>query len=382
MMGIFQDLEAFGHEQVTFFQDKESGLRAIIGVHSTVLGPALGGCRMWTYANEAAALKDVLRLSRGMTYKAALAGLNLGGGKAVIIGDSHSQKSKELMLAFGRAVDTLGGRYITAEDVGMSVKDIDTVRQVTDFAVGGSNHGGSGDPSIMTAFGVFQGMKAALKHAGFGVKFEGIRVAVQGTGNVGYHLCKYLANAGAKLTVTDIYPAQVQKVAKEFGAEVVAPQDIYSIDADIFAPCALGAILNNRTISQLKCKIVAGSANNQLESETDGGALAARGILYVPDYAINAGGLINVAGELDGYNHERVLTKVGRIYNTIDHIFEQSKTQSILPHQAADSIAEERLNSGRQERESLRAIDDRGARTVHPALKTTRTTGNWSVVHH
>jgi leucine dehydrogenase len=258
-----------------------------------------------------------------MTYKAALAGLNLGGGKGVIIGDSHTQKTKELMLAFGRAVDSLAGRYITAEDVGMTVKDIDTVRQVTDFAVGGSNHGGSGDPSIMTAFGVFQGMKAALKHAGFGVKFEGIRIAVQGTGNVGYHLCKYLANAGAKLTVTDIYPNQMDKVAREFGAEVVAPQDIYSVHADIFAPCALGAILNNRTIPQLKCKIVAGSANNQLESETDGRALAARGILYVPDYAINAGGLINVAAELDGYNHERVLTKVGRIYNTIDHVFEQ-----------------------------------------------------------
>jgi leucine dehydrogenase len=382
MMGIFQDLETFGHEQVMFFQDKESGLRAIIGVHSTVLGPALGGCRMWTYANEAAALRDVLRLSRGMTYKAALAGLNLGGGKGVIIGDSHTQKTKELMLAYGRAVDSLGGRYITAEDVGMTVKDIDTVRQVTDFAVGGSNHGGSGDPSVMTAFGVFQGMKAALKHAGFGVKFEGIRIAVQGTGNVGYHLCKYLANAGAKLTVTDIYPNQMDKVAREFGAEVVAPQDIYSVDADIFAPCALGAILNNRTISQLKCKIIAGSANNQLESETDGAALASRGILYVPDYAINAGGLINVAAELDGYNHERVLTKVGRIYNTIDHIFEQSKSQSILPHQAADSIAEERLNSGRAERDAMRAIDERGARPVHPAIKNNRTTSNWSVVAH
>jgi leucine dehydrogenase len=382
MMGIFQDLETFGHEQVAFFQDKASGLQAIIGIHSTVLGPALGGCRMWSYANEAAALRDVLRLSRGMTYKAALAGLSLGGGKAVIIGDSHSQKTRELMLAFGRAVDSLGGRYITAEDVGMTVKDIDVVRTVTDFAVGGSNSGGSGDPSVMTAFGVFQGMKAALKHAGLGVKFEDIRVAVQGTGNVGYHLCKYLANAGAKLTVTDIYPVQVEKVAKEFGAQVIAPQDIYTVDCDVFAPCALGAILNSKTIRQLRCKIIAGSANNQLESDEDGSKLAQKGILYVPDYAINAGGLINVAGELDGYNHERVLTKVGQIYNTIDQILEQAKTQSMLPHEAAAAVAEERLNAGAIVRDQLRETDEISARPLHPAARHSRSSKHWTVITH
>ncbi|MBZ0185438.1 MAG: leucine dehydrogenase, partial [Candidatus Obscuribacterales bacterium] len=218
MTGIFDDLNDYGHEQVSFFNDEETGLRAIIGVHSTILGPSLGGCRMWKYADDQEALRDVLRLSRGMTYKAAVAGLNLGGGKAVLIGDSRKDKTPELMQAFGRAVDAMGGRYITAEDVGMTVADIDTVRTITRHAVGGSNEGGSGDPSVMTAFGVFQGMKAALKAAGLGQKLEGVRVAVQGVGNVGYHLCSYLSAAGAKLIITDIYPNQIEKVEAEFGA--------------------------------------------------------------------------------------------------------------------------------------------------------------------
>jgi leucine dehydrogenase len=375
MVGIFQDIESYGHEQVNFFQDKETGLKAIIGIHSTVLGPALGGCRMWNYEDEAAALRDVLRLSRGMTFKAAVAGLKLGGGKAVIIGDSHKTKTRDLMLAFGRAVEAVGGRYITAEDVGMSVKDIDTVRTVTNHAVGGSNEGGSGDPSVMTAFGVFQGMKAALKHAGFGVKFEGIKVAVQGTGNVGYHLCKYLANAGAKLTVTDIYPEQVDRIVKEFGAEVVSPDQIYQVETDVFAPCALGAILNSRTIPQLKCKIVAGSANNQLESDKDGMALADKGILYAPDYAINAGGLINVAAELDGYKHDLVLTKVGKIYNTMDSIFEQSVKEGILPHQAAQALAEEKIEAGRMEREARRELEGDKRSSLNP-----QKAGNWTTI--
>jgi len=343
MAGVFQEIESYGHEQVVFVQDKEAGLKAIIGVHSTVLGPSLGGCRMWNYDDEAAALRDALRLSRGMTYKASVAGLKLGGGKAVIIGDSRTQKTPELLKAFGKAVNALGGRYITAEDVGMAVKDIDLIRTQTKHAVGGSNEGGSGDPSMMTAFGVFQGMKAALKAAGLGENFEGIRVTVQGVGNVGYHLCHYLAAAGAKLIVTDIYPNQVEKVVKEFGATVVSPDQIYAAEADVFAPCALGAILNNRTIPQLKCKVIAGSANNQLETESDGFELHKRGIIYAPDYAVNAGGLINVASELDGYDKEVVLGKVSQIYTTIANILARSKQEGMPPHLAADRLAEQRL---------------------------------------
>lgn len=347
MTGIFQDLESFGHEQVSFFHDKESGLKAIIGVHSTVLGPSLGGCRMWKYADEAAALRDVMRLSKGMTYKAAVAGLNLGGGKAVVIADSRTEKTPKLLASFAKAVDSLGGRYITAEDVGMSVADIDLIRQFTTHAVGGSNEGGSGDPSVMTAFGVFQGMKAALKFAGLGGTLEGVRVAIQGVGNVGYHLCSYLSAAGARLIITDIYPNQVERIVQEFGAEVVTPDQIYNIDCDIFAPCALGSILNNRTIPQLKCKVVAGSANNQLETDADGFELVRRGIVYAPDYAINSGGLINVAAELEGYNQERVLGKVSQVYNTIVDILTRSQEQGIPPHQAADALAELRLEEAR-----------------------------------
>lgn len=344
MMGVFQDLEKYGHEQIAFFQDKESGLKAIIGVHSTVLGPSLGGCRMWKYTDEQAALRDVLRLSRGMTFKAAVAGLNLGGGKAVVMADARTEKTPAMLKAFGKAVEAMGGRYITAEDVGMSVSDIDTIRGYTKWAVGGSNEGGSGDPSVMTAFGVFQGMKASIKAAGMGESLDGARVAIQGVGNVGYHLASYLSAAGAKLVISDIYPTQVEKIVQEFGAEVVAPDQIYSVDCDIFAPCALGAILNARTIPQLKCKVVAGSANNQLEeADVDGVALFERGIVYAPDYAINSGGLINVAAELDGYNQEKVLAQVTKVYGTIATILENSKKDSIPPHQAADAMAEKRL---------------------------------------
>jgi len=343
MKGVFSDLEQYGHEQVSYFHDKASGLKAIIGVHSTVLGPALGGCRMWKYADEQAAIRDVLRLSRGMTYKAAVAGLNLGGGKAVIMADSHTQKTTEMLKAFGRAVEAMGGRYITAEDVGMSVADIDLISTQTKYAVGGSNEGGSGDPSVMTAFGVFQGMKAALKHAGLGENLDGMRVVIQGAGNVGYHLASYLNAAGAKLMVADIYPAQMERLVSEFQAEIIAPDKVYSTECEVFAPCALGAILNSQTIPQLKCKVVAGSANNQLDSESDGYDLFSRGIVYAPDYAINSGGVINVAAELDGYNHANVVAKVTRVYNTIADILDRSKAQAVPPHKAADEIAELRL---------------------------------------
>ncbi|CAF0719291.1 unnamed protein product [Rotaria sordida] len=278
-----------------------------------------------------------------MTFKAAVAGLKLGGGKAVIMADSRTEKTPELLKAFARAVESLQGKYITAEDVGMSVGDIDTMRGITKYAVGGSNEGGSGDPSGMTAFGVFQGMKAAYKFAGLGESLEGVKVAIQGVGNVGYHLASYLSAAGAKLIITDIYPGQVEKVVQEFGAEVVAPDQIYGVDCDVFAPCALGAALNARTIPQLKCKVIAGSANNQLEVDSDGFELFSRGIVYAPDYAINSGGLINVAAELDGYNHEKVVAKVSQVYNTIENILEISASQGIPPHQAADSLAQQKI---------------------------------------
>ncbi len=343
MVEIFQDLISYGHEQVAFFHDKDTGLKAIVGIHSTVLGPALGGCRMWNYASESEAVRDVLRLSRGMTYKAAVAGLRLGGGKAVIIGDARTEKSEAMLLAFGRCVESLGGRYITAEDVGMSVQDIDVMRTQTQFAVGGSNEGGSGDPSVMTAFGVFQGMKAAVKAAGLGEDLNGMKVAIQGVGHVGYHLASYLSAAGAQLIVTDIYPNQIERVVEEFGAEVVSADDIYGVQCDVFAPCALGAVLNSRTVATLKCKVIAGSANNQLENESDGFELMRRGIVYAPDYAINSGGLINVAAELDGYNKELVLGKVSQVYTTINNILQLSRQENIPPHVAADRMAEQRL---------------------------------------
>ena len=356
MVEIFQDLGNFGHEQVCFFQDKESGLKAIVGIHSTVLGPALGGCRMWNYKSDAEALRDVLRLSRGMTYKAAVAGLKLGGGKAVILGDSRTQKSEALLKAFARSIDSLGGRYITAEDVGMTVKDIDVMRTITKYAVGGSNEGGSGDPSVMTAFGVFQGMKATAKAAGLGEDLNGMRVLIQGVGNVGYHLASYLSAAGAELIVTDIYQQQVERIVEEFGAKAISADDVYSTECEIFAPCALGAVLNARTIAQLKCKVVAGCANNQLEVEQDGYELVKRGITYAPDYAINAGGLINVAAELDGYNKELVLSKVGQIYATMENIFKIAHEDGIPPHVAADRLAQQRLSLGkRPERVSARS---------------------------
>jgi leucine dehydrogenase len=302
---------------------------------------------MWKYGSEGEALRDVLRLSRGMTYKAAVAGLRLGGGKAVVIGDPRKDKSEALLKAFGRCVEMLGGRYITAEDVGMSVADIDVIRTQTKFAVGGSNEGGSGDPSIMTAFGVFQGIKAAARFAGFGEDLEGLTVAVQGVGHVGEHLCTHLSAAGAKLVVADIHKPNVDHVVEHYGARAVAPEEIFNVDCDIFAPCALGAILNARTIPQLRCRVVAGAANNQLETDNDGYELMRRGIVYAPDYAINAGGLINVAAELDGYNKELVLGKVSQIYTTIATILELAREDGVPPHVAADRMAEKRLKEKR-----------------------------------
>jgi leucine dehydrogenase len=346
--GVFGLVESMGHEQVVFCHDKATGLKAIIGIHDTTLGPALGGTRMWDYASDEDALVDVLRLSRGMTYKAACAGLNLGGGKAVIIGDAKKIKSEALFRAFGRFVNSLGGRYITAEDVNINVNDMEKVAAETRFVTGiSSRPGGSGDPSPVTAWGVYSGIRAAVKHRLGKDSLHGMKVAVQGVGAVGKYLCGYLAKDLVKLVVTDVDPAKVEYAVKEFGATAVRESEIYSADVDVFAPCALGAILNDETIPMLKAKIVAGGANNQLKDERHGGALVERKILYAPDYVINAGGLINVYNELIGYNAEVARTQAGNIYNTLLSVFADAEKNGIPTGKASDLFAERRIASVR-----------------------------------
>lgn len=337
-------METYDYEQLVFCQDKTSGLKAIIAIHDTTLGPALGGTRMWTYASESDAIEDALRLARGMTYKNAAAGLNLGGGKTVIIGDPRTDKNPEMFRAFGRFIQGLNGRYITAEDVGTTEEDMDLIHLETDYVAGTSTgSGSSGNPSPVTAYGIYQGMKAAAKEA-FGTdSLEGKRVAVQGVGNVAFTLCKHLHEEGASLVVTDINKEAVQRAVEAFGAKAVDINDIYSQDVDIFAPCALGAVINDETIPQLKAKVIAGSANNQLKEAVHGDKIHEMGIVYAPDYVINAGGVINVADELQGYNHERALKRVGGIYGTIEQIFAISKRDNIPTYVAADRLAEERI---------------------------------------
>ncbi|MCY8556847.1 branched-chain amino acid dehydrogenase, partial [Bacillus haynesii] len=332
-------------------QDKQSGLKAIIAIHDTTLGPALGGTRMWTYESEEAAIEDALRLARGMTYKNAAAGLNLGGGKTVIIGDPRKDKNEEMFRAFGRYIQGLNGRYITAEDVGTTVEDMDIIHDETDFVTGISPaFGSSGNPSPVTAYGVYKGMKAAAK-AAFGTdSLEGKTVAVQGVGNVAYNLCRHLHEEGAKLIVTDINKEAVERAVAEFGARAVDPDDIYSQECDIYAPCALGATINDDTIPQLKAKVIAGAANNQLKETRHGDQIHDMGIVYAPDYVINAGGVINVADELYGYNSERALKKVEGIYGNIERVLEISKRDRIPTYLAADRLAEERIERMRQSR--------------------------------
>ena len=344
-MKVFENMIQRGHEQVTFFSDPHSGLKVIIAIHNTTLGPALGGCRMWQYANEAEALVDVLRLSKGMTYKAAISGLNLGGGKAVIIGNSKKDKSEILFRTFGRFVEGLGGRYITAEDVGTSVKDMEWVRTETKHVTGISRAlGGSGDPSVVTAYGVYIGMKAAVKSKLNRSSLDGLKIGIQGLGHVGMFLVEYLSKDGAEIFVTDIDNNLIDKAVKDFGVKAVSVEDIYSLDIDVFAPCALGAILNDTTIPLLKCSIIAGGANNQLEnSHKHGKDLMAKGILVSPDYVINAGGLINVSNELEGYNRERAFNQAEGIYDTLMAIFKRSKEADIPTNIASDYLAEERI---------------------------------------
>jgi leucine dehydrogenase len=343
-MEIFKYMEKYDYEQLIFCQDKQSGLKAIIAIHDTTLGPALGGTRMWTYDSEEAAIEDALRLARGMTYKNAAAGLNLGGGKAVIIGDPRKDKNEEMFRAFGRYIQGLNGRYITAEDVGTTVADMDIIHEETDYVTGISPaFGSSGNPSPVTAYGVYRGMKAAAKEAFGNDSLEGKVIAVQGVGNVAYNLCKHLHAEGAKLIVTDINKEAVQRAVEEFGAKAVDPNDIYSIDCDIYAPCALGATINDETIPQFKCKVIAGAANNQLKESRHGDIIHEMGIVYAPDYVINAGGVINVADELYGYNRERAMKKVEQIYNNIEKVIEIAKRDGIPTYKAADRLAEERI---------------------------------------
>lgn len=350
-MEIFQYLEKYDYEQVVFCQDKQSGLKAIIAIHDTTLGPALGGTRMWMYPSEDAAIEDALRLARGMTYKNAAAGLNLGGGKTVIIGDPRKDKNEEMFRAFGRYIQSLNGRYITAEDVGTTVEDMDLIHEETDYVTGISpTFGSSGNPSPVTAYGVYRGMKAAAKEA-FGTdSLLGKTVAVQGVGNVAYHLCRHLAEEGALLIVTDINKQNVQRAVEEFGAKAVDPADIYSVDCDIYAPCALGAVINDDTIVKLKAKVIAGAANNQLKEPRHGDLIHEKGIVYAPDYVINAGGVINVADELKGYNRERALKKVEGIYDNIMKVIEIAKRDNLPTYRAADRMAEERIARMRNSR--------------------------------
>lgn len=343
-MEIFKYMEKYDYEQLVFCQDEASGLKAIIAIHDTTLGPALGGARMWTYASEENAIEDALRLARGMTYKNAAAGLNLGGGKTVIIGDPFKDKNEEMFRALGRFIQGLNGRYISAEDVGTTVSDMDLIHEETNYVTGISPaFGSSGNPSPVTAYGVYRGMKAAAKEAFGSESLEGRTISVQGLGNVAYKLCEYLHNEGAKLVVTDINQAAIDRVVNDFGATAVAPEEIYTQEVDIFSPCALGAILNDETIPQLKAKVIAGSANNQLQDSRHGDYLHELGIVYAPDYVINAGGVINVADELYGYNRERAMKRVEGIYDSIEKIFEISKRDGIPTYLAANRLAEERI---------------------------------------
>ena len=343
---IFESISKTNHEEVVFCHNKDAGLKAIIAIHNSVLGPALGGLRMWPYATEQDALSDVLRLSRGMTYKAAVSGLNLGGGKAVIIGDPSKDKSEALFRAFGRFVNSLNGRYITAEDVGIDVNDMEYVYRETEFVTGVHQvHGGSGDPSPFTAFGTLQGLMASLQTQ-FGNEDVGnYSYAVQGVGHVGMEYVKLLSERGAKIFVTDINKELVQRAVDDFGAEAVSADDIYDVNVDIYSPCALGGTVNEQTLERLKCKIICGAANNQLATNEIGDEVQKRGILYAPDYAVNAGGLMNVSLEIDGYNRERAMRMLRTIYFNLGRIFEISKRDNIPTYMAADRMAEERINA-------------------------------------
>jgi leucine dehydrogenase len=344
-MELFDTLATMGHEEIVMCSDPSVGYRGILAVHSTKLGPALGGTRFWQYATDEEAITDALRLSRGMTYKNAVAGLHLGGGKSIIIGDNKTKDREKIFRAHGRFVESLGGRYITAEDVGTSTKDMSYVQMETSHVAGLASK--SGDPSPVTAHGVFRAVQASANRKWGSDSLDGKTVAIQGCGSVGSYLAKELSAAGAKLIVSDIDSAKAARVAQLTGAKIVEGDAIFTADADIFSPCALGGIINDTTIPKLKVEIVAGGANNQLLEERHGDALQAKGILYAPDYVANAGGVINVYGEVVGWDEQRALDKAEDIYDTILKVFDIAEAKHIPTYEAADRLAELRLEEAK-----------------------------------
>jgi len=342
---ILDKMDQMGHEQVLFCRDKLTGLKAIIAIHNTILGPSLGGVRMWNYKSELEALEDVLRLSRGMTYKAAISGLSLGGGKAVIIGDSATQKSEALLRRFGKFVDSIGGQYITAEDVGMGPKDMEYIKSETNHVTGTAIElGGSGDPSPVTAYGVYMGMKASAMFRWGSDKLDKKVILVQGIGQVGEHLVKYLKEERANIYINDINEKRLDYVANKYGVKIIDSSLIYDLNMDIYSPCALGATLNTTSIQNLKCEIIAGAANNQLEDENIHALqIKEKGIIYAPDFLINAGGLINVYSEIKGFSRQDSIKSTKNIYNTTLEILNRAERDSITTNQAAISVAENRL---------------------------------------
>jgi leucine dehydrogenase len=348
---VFSTESFRGHESVSFFHDEATGLKAIIAIHSTAFGPAAGGCRMWPYADEDAAIRDVLRLSRGMSFKNAMAGLPFGGGKSVIIGDSKTDKSEALLRAFARAVESLGGRYVTAEDVGISESDIEILAQETRYVSGRKQRGSAagGNPAPKTAFGVFLGMRAAVELKLGRTSFDGLTVAVQGVGQVGYHLCKLLQSAGAKLIVADVHAQSAERAAREFGAKVATPDEVLYADADIVAPCALGGVLTHEGVARLKAPLIVGAANNQLATDDVGKAITARGMLYAPDYVVNAGGIISAALEyLGGHDEKEVWARVNGIYETTRVVLIRAMREERPANEIADEIATSRIEAARR----------------------------------
>lgn len=346
-MSLFGQLNSYEHEQVVFGYDKDTGLKCIIAIHNTVLGPALGGTRMWNYQSETDAIKDALRLSRGMTYKSAISGINLGGGKAVIIGDPHKDKSEKLWRSYGKIVNSLNGKYVTAEDVGTSAEDMEYIAEETKHVMGKPSYlGGSGDPSPMTAYGTYLGIKASAKKLWGNDNLSGKKIMVQGMGHVGQYLLEHLAKEGANIYVSDIYENKIKEASSKFKVNVVAADKVYEQAVDIYSPCALGATINDGTINQFKCSIIAGAANNQLENEVKhADILKEKGILYAPDFLINAGGVINVYLEMVGYSKERAMAYTEKIYDRTLEIYNRSEKDNITTHKAAMTLAQERINS-------------------------------------
>ena len=348
-MDTLTQMETEGHEQLVMVADRGAGLKAVIAIHDTTLGPACGGTRIWPYESEDAAVRDALRLSRAMTYKAAAADLPFGGGKGVIIADSHTEKTESLLRAYGRFVDSLGGRYLTTTDVGSTGRDLEYVKQETDYVMGlPTSAGGSGDTSVMTGLGIYVGMKACAREVWASDSLNGKTVAMQGFGKVAFHLAHHLLKEDARLVVTDVYPGALDR-AREMGLEVVSPEAIYDVDCDVFSPCALGGVLNPDTIPRLKCRVIAGGANNQLMTEADGEELGRRGILYAPDYIVNSGGIINVEAEWGRpYSADRAREKTERVYEITQRVIAISKEEEVPTYRAADRLVEDRLASVRK----------------------------------